>query len=148
MLVLKRWKLSGSCQTSRSWRNGVQIRPPSILGDWVICLHPHMADLSSTSEMWWDLTLSTARAWYDNHMKLSPIQRLTNAPQTTPELQQKKWSRLERRASSLLLGALPESLKEEVIASKANYCTGHPGQGDVAVPAWWSHGAICHSCST
>ena len=92
---------------------------PIDFGDWVICLHPHMADLSSTSEMWWDLTLSTARAWYDNHMKLSPIQRLTNAPQTTPELQQKKWSRLERRASSLLLGALPESLKEEVIASKA-----------------------------
>ena len=92
---------------------------PIDFGDWVTCLHLHMSDLSSTSEMWWDLTLSTARAWYDSHMKLSPIQRLTNAPQPTPELQQKKWSRLERRASSLLLGALPESLKEEVIASKA-----------------------------
>ena len=92
---------------------------PIDFGDWVICLHPHMADLSSTSEMWWDLTLSTARSWYDHHMKLSPIQRLTSTPKPTPELEQKKWSRLERRASSLLLNALPERLKEEVIAAKS-----------------------------
>ena len=91
---------------------------PIDFGDWVICLHPHMVDLSSTSEMWWDLTVSTAGAWYDHHMKLSPIQRLTGTPKPTPELQQKKWSRLERRASSLLLSALPESLREELIASK------------------------------
>ena len=61
---------------------------PIDFGDWVICLHPHMADLSSTSEMWWDLTLSTARTWYDHHMKLSPIERLTSTPRPTPELQQ------------------------------------------------------------
>ena len=92
---------------------------PIDFGDWVICLHPHMADLSSTSEMWWDLTLSTARTWYDHHMKLSPIERLTSTPRPTPELQQKKWSRLERRASSLLLNALPQTMKEEVIAAKS-----------------------------
>jgi len=39
---------------------------PIDFGDWVICLHPHMVDLSSTSEMWWDLTVSTAHAWYDH----------------------------------------------------------------------------------
>ncbi|CAL1136815.1 unnamed protein product [Cladocopium goreaui] len=92
---------------------------PIDFGDWVICLHPHMADLSSTSEMWWDLTLSTARTWYDHHMKLSPIERLTSTPRPTPELQQKKWSRLERRASSLLLNALPQTMNEEVIAAKS-----------------------------
>ena len=49
---------------------------PIDFGVGVTCLHLHMSDLSSTSEMWWDLTLSTARAWYDSHMKLSPIQEV------------------------------------------------------------------------
>ena len=80
---------------------------------------PETAPIDLGGETWWDLTLSTARAWYDNHTNVSPIQRLTNVAKPTPELQQKKWTRLERRASSLLLGALPELLKEEVIASKS-----------------------------
>jgi len=77
---------------------------------------PETAPIDFGGEMWWDLTLSTTRAWYDNHTNVSPIQRLTNVAKPTPELQQKKWARLERRASSL---ALPELLKEEVIASKS-----------------------------
>ena len=92
---------------------------PIDFGDWIICLHTYMSDLSSTSESWWDLTLQVAKDWYDEHMKLNPIQRLTHSPNLPQELRCKKWSRLERRAASMLMSALPESLKEEVISSKS-----------------------------
>ena len=52
-------------------------------------------------------------------MKLTPIQRLQHSPQASEALKAKKWCRLERRASSMLLAALPEPLKEEVISSKS-----------------------------
>ena len=78
-----------------------------------------MGDLSATSEAWWDQTLELAKAWYQQHMQLTPIQRLTHHPVATEELKAKKWGRLERRASSLLMSSLPEALREEVISSKS-----------------------------
>eukprot|EP00435_Cladocopium_sp_Y103_P018940 s142_g4.t1 len=92
---------------------------PIEFADWLICLHPYMADLSTSSEAWWDATLSTAKSWYDKHMQLTPIQRLSHLPVATEELKAKKWARLERRSSALLMAALPEGLKEEVISSKS-----------------------------
>ena len=92
---------------------------PIDYGDWIVCLHTYMSDLSTTSEEWWNQTLQVAKDWYGQHMKLTPIQRLTHSPEVTPELKARKWGRLERRAASLLMSALPEQLKEEVVSSKA-----------------------------
>ena len=55
----------------------------------------------------------------ENHMAMTPLQRLTHQPVLTADLKQRKWSRLERRASSLMMAALPEQLKEEVVAAKS-----------------------------
>ena len=53
------------------------------------------------------------------HMTLTPIQRLSHSPELTDHLKQKKWMRLEKRATSLLMAALPEMLREEVVSAKA-----------------------------
>ena len=92
---------------------------PIDYGDWITCLHTYMSDLSPTSEQWWDLTIETAKTWYQPHMSMTPIQRLSHHPAVSENLKQKKWGRLERRAASLLMGALPEQLREEVISSKS-----------------------------
>ena len=92
---------------------------PIDFNDWVLCLHAHMSDLSATSQDWWEETLQVARSWYEAHMAMTPLQRLTHQPTLTSELKQKKWSKLERRASSLMMAALPEQLKEEVVAAKS-----------------------------
>ena len=91
---------------------------PIDYADWALCLGAHMGDLSSTSEAWWGKIMDTAKAWYDRHMVLTPIERLTHSPKPTDELKSQKWVRLEKRASALLLACIPESLKEEVISSK------------------------------
>ena len=91
---------------------------PIDFADWALCLGAHMGDLSNTSEAWWSKTMETAKAWYDRHMLLTPIERLTHSPQPTDDLRSSKWVRLERRASALLLACIPEALKEEVISAK------------------------------
>ena len=91
---------------------------PIDFNDWLLCLGPPMSDLSQSSAQWWEETLKAARDWYERHMALTPIERLTHKAVPTPGMSKAKWARVERRAASLLLAAAPESLKEEVISSK------------------------------
>ncbi len=91
---------------------------PLDLGDWLIMLDPVMGDLSSTSHVWWQMTMEEARNWYERHQTLSPLDRVSHKPKPSENLAEAKWMRLERRASSLLLSALPDIQKEEMVATK------------------------------
>ena len=91
---------------------------PLDLGDWLIMLDPVMGDLSSTSHLWWQKVMEEARDWYEEHQKLSPLDRVSHRPLPSPELAEGRWMRLERRATSLLLSALPELQKEEMVTTK------------------------------
>ena len=113
---------------SETVRNGVQPLPllqewsatsgPIDLNDWLILIEPEMSNLSRTSGDWWHKLLSEARAWYEAHMKLAPLQRINHSPTASDELAAKKWQRLERRASTLLLNALPMVQRKDLISSK------------------------------
>lgn len=92
---------------------------PIDFSDWMLVLAPLMGDLSTNSEEWWQSTVETAKSWYLSHMSKSPMERLHHQPSSPPTLTQKRWARLERRASSLLLAAIPEGLKEEVVSSRS-----------------------------
>ena len=91
---------------------------PLDLGDCLIMLDPVMGDLSSTSHLWWQKVMEEARSWYEEHQRLSPLDRVSHRPLPSPELADGRWMRLERRATSLLLSALPELQKEEMVATK------------------------------
>lgn len=86
--------------------------------DWMLLVQPQMADISSTSAEWWDLTVETARKWYSSHQTMKPLEKFQHQVVVPKQLQERKWSRLERRASTLLLQSLPESQREDVIANK------------------------------
>lgn len=91
---------------------------PIDLNDWLVLIEPIMADLTPTSQEWWEVLLGEARAWYDSHVKKSPVERLTHEPEPSPSLAQKKWGRLEKRASTMLLMGIPETQREEMVATK------------------------------
>ena len=76
-----------------------------------------MADLTPTSQEWWEKLLGEARTWYDRHVQKSPVERLTHEPQPSLNLSQKKWGRLEKRASTMLLMGIPETQREEMVAT-------------------------------
>ena len=78
-----------------------------------------MGNLSATSHEWWTRLVAEAKAWYGEHQALGPLEKVAHRPEPSAELQQPKWKRLERRASSLLLAALPETQRDEMIATKS-----------------------------
>ena len=91
---------------------------PLDLGDWMTQVEPIMGDLTATSHEWWSKILQESRRWYLEHQRLGPLEKVEHKPVASEELSAPRWSRLERRATSLLLAALPESQKEEMIATK------------------------------
>ena len=61
---------------------------PIDLNDWLVLIEPIMADLTASSQEWWETLLSEARKWYDSHMKRTPLERLTHHPTPSEELTQ------------------------------------------------------------
>ena len=92
---------------------------PIDLGDWIATIDPFMEDLSDTAEIWWKLLRKEAMAWYEEHMAMSPLQRLTHEVVPSEEISKSKWSRLERRAAGLLMAAIPSNIREEIVSTRS-----------------------------
>ena len=91
---------------------------PLRMGDWLTVLGPMNADLSASAEDWWTLMLKEVGDWYQHHLSLSLLDRTSHLPETPAVLQDRRWRRLERRVAGLLLKAIPESQREDLIAQK------------------------------
>ena len=91
---------------------------PIDLNDWMALIEPMMCDLSNSSAQWWQQLVMEAHLWYQRHLQLPPLDRVAHVPAPSPELAKPKWARLERRASTLLLMAVPEGQREELISAK------------------------------
>ena len=87
--------------------------------DWILLISPQMSDLTTSSHEWWSEVVQTAKRWYDDHQSMKPLEKLKHEIQPSASLQQRRWARLEKRASSLLLQALPESQKDDIISTKS-----------------------------
>lgn len=51
------------------------LEAPLKMGDWITVLEPLVADMSSTADEWWALTLKEVHTWYQEHLALSPLDR-------------------------------------------------------------------------
>ena len=91
---------------------------PLDLTDWFLTIEPAMGDLSDGSQQWWDGMLRAAKNWYAQHQEKTPLERVCHKPEVPPELRELRYQRLEKRATALLMSAIPGSQQEEVIAGK------------------------------
>ncbi|CAE7852855.1 unnamed protein product [Symbiodinium microadriaticum] len=73
-------------------------------------------DLSDTSYAWWEGTLQDTLSWYTKYSAASPLERLQLKPSSSQELHHPEWARVERRATAMMLSAVPQAVREEVIA--------------------------------
>ena len=89
----------------------------TVIGDWLALINPIMRDLSISSGQWWESVLSSASSAYQQWLHSDPVQRLHIQPQL-PAQCTTTWSRLEQRGQSMLLTALPEGLRAEVLSSR------------------------------
>ena len=88
-----------------------------ILGDWIQLVTPTMKDLSATSWKWWEDVLNFAMVAYREWLQAEPVQRLYIRPRL-PSERSGVWSRLEQRGQLMLINAVPQSIKAEILASR------------------------------
>ena len=91
---------------------------PIDFNDWLALIQPYMEDLADTATEWWTEMLGHVQRWYDEHMQLTPLARLGHECKAPSSLALRKWTRLERRASAMLMAALPEPIKDEILSSR------------------------------
>ena len=85
-------------------------------GDWLTTLEPLVSEISQGANQWWHLTLKNVEQAYDAWLVADPLQRLRLGPAHSEEAN--KWPRTERRMLSLLLQAVPDTVKSEVITAR------------------------------
>ena len=85
--------------------------------NWVTHITPIMEDLSDSSSTWWSTTLQEVMKWYAKYSVASPLERIQLLPVTSMVASKPEWARVERRATAMMLTAIPNVLKEEVIAA-------------------------------
>ena len=139
------WKACSQCRTavgswSRSWtstrqpceeeemvRSQVDLHvlpewisenTPVDFSDWLLLVSAQMADLSTSSATWWDLTVSEARDWYKKHQSLKPLEKLKHLARPSAGLLVPRWTRLEKRASTMLLRSVPDAQRDDLVSSK------------------------------
>lgn len=91
---------------------------PIDLNDWMALLEPIMSDLTASSHEWWLQVVKETKSWYTEHMEMAPLDRLQHEPKPSEVLEQKKWMRLEKRASTMLLMSIPDAQREELVSAK------------------------------
>ncbi|CAE7698046.1 GIP [Symbiodinium necroappetens] len=83
---------------------------------WLTHIAPIMEDLSDTSLAWWQETVKDATVWYNQYASASPLARLQLQPRPSADLRP-EWARVERRATAMMLTAVPKPIREEIIAN-------------------------------
>ena len=91
-------------------------------GDWLhTTLHTitnSMGDISANSSIWWQEVLQCISTFYEDYVKVDQFKRLTMEPKPTAELTLDKWQRVDRHAATMLVGAVSEPIRLELVASR------------------------------
>ena len=85
--------------------------------DWVEVATIVMSDLSDNSASWWTRLLEIVDEAYQRYLAATPIERLSIRP-VDVGLTGGKWTRVNARACSMLLSAVDESLKQDLVARR------------------------------
>ena len=92
--------------------------------DWIHLLEPIMADLAPWSSLWWKRVLYEARSWYQRWCEAPASDKALIQPALSKTLGDLKFRRLESRAYAMLQGAVPETVKQALVASRCSHCVG------------------------
>ena len=87
-------------------------------GDWLHCLEHTMGDISSGSAEWWAMVKEAAQDFYLKYQAADQFARITMKPVAPRELLDQRWVRVDRRGASMLLNAVPEDVKKELVATR------------------------------
>ena len=91
---------------------------PLIAGDWVTIIGPSLRDLSSNATQWWDEVINVSKEFYDKWLTVGPMERLVMVPERPQRFNKGPFTRVEQRAISLLLKAIPTYIRDDLVSSR------------------------------
>ena len=89
------------------------------LQDWLALVSTCMQDLSMSSGKWWEEVMSEVAKAYMVWLAATPLERLQVKPSGESKLTTGKWTRLNARSCTMVLGALDEVVKEDLVSRRA-----------------------------
>ncbi|CAE7233632.1 GIP, partial [Symbiodinium sp. CCMP2456] len=87
--------------------------------DWMIQVTTSMQDLSASSGSWWEAIKETVVQAYNRWLSAAPLERLSIEPGGSTNLVLGKYVRINARACAMVVQAVPESVKSDLIARRA-----------------------------
>ncbi|CAE7708795.1 unnamed protein product [Symbiodinium sp. CCMP2592] len=88
------------------------------IADWLEMLAAPMSDLSDGSASWWKKVCEQATKSYQAWTDAGPMDKLAISPPKDPSLEDGRWGRVNSRAASMILLALHESVRSEMVARR------------------------------
>ena len=86
-------------------------------GDWLAQVRPYVADVAPNAGVWWDRAVSLVSQRYGQWLGSSALDRLKIEPPAVEEVAEGK-VRLEQRITTLLLSAIPQVIRSDLVASR------------------------------
>ena len=96
---------------------------PVDIQDWLEEVGGIMGDLSDSSSSWWSRVRSLAEERYQEWVTSGPMEKLTLEPPRSIDLEEGKYGRVNVRAAGMVLAALPQEVKVEMITRKSTGST-------------------------
>ena len=85
--------------------------------DWLELIDAPMSDISDGSAAWWRGVVKEAHRAYGAWSLANPVEKLTIMPDIT-HLEGGQWARVNSRAATMLITALPEAVRQEAVARR------------------------------
>ncbi|CAE7258992.1 unnamed protein product [Symbiodinium sp. CCMP2456] len=100
------------------------------VGDWLHGLSGPMGDLTDGSSGWWSETMRCLDVFYQQFVQASAVKKLQLRAEDfmSDQLKEGKWLRVDKRAASMLLQTVPDTIKQELLANRLNSTLGILGR--------------------
>ncbi|CAE7251123.1 unnamed protein product [Symbiodinium sp. CCMP2592] len=86
--------------------------------DWMEVAGSVLSDVSELSGEWWREVVSNVESTYSRWLAVTPLERLNITPVGSDGLTSGRWTRLNARVSSMLLSAMGEGLRSDMVAQR------------------------------
>ncbi|CAE7216076.1 Cfap91 [Symbiodinium sp. CCMP2592] len=86
--------------------------------DWLYEVEQAVGGLSDKASDWFGMCLRLAQDTYEIYQQSDPLARLSLEPKRSSDLADAKWSRLERRVLTMLLGTLQKAAKDDAVTHR------------------------------
>ena len=87
--------------------------------DWLEVITTTMQDLSDGSAAWWIRVRALADESYQKWTHASPVEKLSIQPPRDEELETGRWSRVNSRGASMIMLALHDSVRQEMVQRRS-----------------------------